>query len=289
MRNSSPGTVSKILWHFTGGPKWNEKKKRQNLRPKPAKDAYDSLTSILQSGELRLGSYQEVVRVVVPERRTFDRTERGYKVEKDVVEEIASVPVCCLADVPLIHLSYLAGRYGKFALGFHRDAVVAHGFNPVFYTLEDSGIVRSLYRGVSVLEYVDPLLLSWSADEVRNSVESLLTELELDDEPDLYGLDEIDNEARNIEAYVQLARTSFERFLAYVKTFRREEFGTIYCEREWRSVETFRFQPGALAMVVVPKRVGKTKYFDRLVGKSHRVRGLSRSVPIVPWEDLVEH
>jgi hypothetical protein len=32
---SSPGTVSKILWHFTGGPRWNEVEKRQEATPKP--------------------------------------------------------------------------------------------------------------------------------------------------------------------------------------------------------------------------------------------------------------
>jgi hypothetical protein len=35
-----PGTVSKILWHFTGGPTWNDKTKKQNTSPKPSKNAY---------------------------------------------------------------------------------------------------------------------------------------------------------------------------------------------------------------------------------------------------------
>jgi len=37
----TPGTVSKILWHFTGGPTWNTEKEKQNTTPKPANDAYE--------------------------------------------------------------------------------------------------------------------------------------------------------------------------------------------------------------------------------------------------------
>ena len=37
---SSPGTVSKILWHFTGGPRWNDVEKRQEKEPKSIEEAY---------------------------------------------------------------------------------------------------------------------------------------------------------------------------------------------------------------------------------------------------------
>ena len=31
--------LSKILWHFTGGPKWDTAKDRQEQRPKPMEEA----------------------------------------------------------------------------------------------------------------------------------------------------------------------------------------------------------------------------------------------------------
>ena len=37
---------------------------------------------------------------------------------------------CCLADIPIIHLGYHANRYGKIAIGYHRDAVLNVGFQP---------------------------------------------------------------------------------------------------------------------------------------------------------------
>ncbi len=63
----TPGRVSKILWHFTGGPTWSKRLKRQGSRPKRSSEAYANLVSILRSRELRLGEYREVVRVVLPE------------------------------------------------------------------------------------------------------------------------------------------------------------------------------------------------------------------------------
>ena len=42
----SPGSVSKILWHFTGGPKWNDQKKRQAKKQKPAAEAFENLCLI---------------------------------------------------------------------------------------------------------------------------------------------------------------------------------------------------------------------------------------------------
>src|SRR5438034_4943251 len=119
----SPGTVSKILWHFTGGPTWNVKTKRQNASPKASADAYDSLRSILRSRVLRLGRYREIVRVVLPERRQIDTETRRVRVLRNVSIDIESSPICCLSDIPAPHLRYHAYRYGRFAIGFHRDAV----------------------------------------------------------------------------------------------------------------------------------------------------------------------
>ena len=65
----SPGTVSKILWHFTGGPQWSQKLRKQKLRPKPPKQAYKALKKILSSKTLRVGGYREIIRKQTPRKR----------------------------------------------------------------------------------------------------------------------------------------------------------------------------------------------------------------------------
>jgi Putative abortive phage resistance protein AbiGi, antitoxin len=120
-----PGTVSKILWHFTGGPKWNSAKNRQGKLPRPASEAYTALLSILKSKQLRLGQYQEVVKVEVPEQKKLKPKANQPPASPSTkpatrIVEVKSARVCCIADIPVAHLSYQAKRYGKIAIGFHR-------------------------------------------------------------------------------------------------------------------------------------------------------------------------
>jgi hypothetical protein len=63
-------------------------------------------------------------------------------------------PVCCLADIPIIHLQFHSGRYGEMAVGFHRESVVNAGFTPVFYQLQDSDLARAI---VNVIDGFDIL------------------------------------------------------------------------------------------------------------------------------------
>lgn len=70
-----------------------------------------------------------------------------------------------------------------------------------------------------------------------------------------------------------------------------DEFDTIYCEREWRSLRTYHFQEydDAIAMIVLPRNEKRGKYFNDFVSKDAERLGLPRSIPIVPWEDLIEY
>ena len=281
----SPGTVSKILWHFTGGPTWNATEQRQNKRRKPDEKAYESLKGIISDKQLRIGQYKEVVNVIIPQRRSYDFKTKKFTTERDVPVKLTSAPVCCLADIPIIHLAYHAFRYGKFAIGFHRDAVVNHGFNPVFYTLPDTTIIRSVYEGFSQLKFADVNDIKFAVSDIENDVNNLDS-----DELDISNsLSEIEYGSDDIERYIDEAKDSFEQILAFIKTFDEDEFGSVYCEREWRSVESYRFDFDEIAMVVVPKNVGKRKYFQRLIARDAASIKLPRSIPIVPWEDLVEH
>jgi hypothetical protein len=281
----SPGTVSKILWHFTGGPTWNPEAKRQNKTPKPAGQAYKNLKAILQSRELRVGQYTEVVKVIVPERRKYNLKTRKVEIERNVPVELSAAPVCCLADIPIIHLAYHAYRYGKFAIGFHRDAVLRGGFNPVFYTLPSTRIIQSIYEGFSQLKFIDVSYITSAAWDIESEISNADS-----DEIDVSNsLSEIEMQASSIDDYVDNAKESFEQFLAFVKTFDKDEFGTIYCEREWRSLKTYQFNFDDVAMIVLPKKVGKSAFFSKFTTKDAETIGLPRSIPIVPWEDLLEH
>jgi len=70
--SDTPGTVSRILWHFTGGPRWDVVKNCQEPNPKPYDEAYKAFLSILRSKQLRVGQYHEVVKVVVPKLQEYD-------------------------------------------------------------------------------------------------------------------------------------------------------------------------------------------------------------------------
>jgi len=285
----SPGTVSRILWHFTGGPIWNSKSKKHRSTPKPASKAYENLKSILRSKEIHLGTYKEVVRAIIPKRRKFNPATKKIEVQKNVPVDIESSSICCLSDIPAPHLRYHAYRYGKFALGFHRDAVIRAGFNPVFYTLQDTPIVRSIYRGFSSLK-------SGDFETIYNAISTI--EMEISDTEDIYdnldidklgAISEIEFEVDSVENAISNASKSLQNLVAFVKSFEQNEFSTVYCEREWRSTKQYNFEIDNLAMIVLPKAVGDTKYYKDFVEKVAPRLRLPRRIPIVPWDDLIEH
>ena len=287
--DTSPGTVSKILWHFTGGPIWNVKEKRQSKKPKPATKAYKNLKSILRTRELRLGTYKEVVKVILPEKKIFNPETRKFEVHKNVPVDIESSSICCLSDIPAPHLRYHAYRYGKFAIGFHRNDIIRAGFNPVFYTLQDTPIVRSIYEGFSSLKYSDPDVIRFAATSIESEVsdiEDIYDDINIDVSDHIW---EIETEVESLEDSISNTKQSLEEFVAFVKTFDRSEFSTIYCEREWRSTEQYNFDIDEVAMIVLPKNIGGIQYFKNFVERVAPGIKLPRTIPIVPWDDLVEH
>lgn len=287
-----PGTVSRILWHFTGGPPWNSVENRQGSKPKPREEAYGALLSILKSRELLLGQYRELVKVDLPKLRRHNKQTRKMEQVKSTTVTMTSSQVCCLSDIPVAHLSYHAKRYGKFAIGFHRDAAVRHGFNPVFYTLHKSNVLRSVRRVFVRLRQAEGNSIDSIASDIGSIIQDL-EELECDGSGDVErnlgrSADELGDEARSLEEAVSSARKHFSEFLAFVKTFDNEEFSSIYCEREWRSTKSFAFTVDDLAMIVLPKGGSGTHYFNEFVDRGRSLK-LPRSIPVVPWEDLVEH
>ncbi|EMS79782.1 abortive infection system antitoxin AbiGi family protein [Desulfotignum phosphitoxidans] len=284
-----PGTVSKILWHFTGGPTWNDKTKKQNTSPKPSKNAYRNLNSILESRKLRVGTYKETVKVIIPKRRRFDLKTRQTIIEENVPVVITSSSVCCLSDIPAPHLRYHAYRYGKFAIGFYRDAIIKHGFNPVLYTLTDTSIVRSIYEGFSSFDFADPFQIKMSIDTINSAIDDAESEFENLNLSVSSEISDIEMEADKIESSIDDAKESLKKLVAFIKTFEKDEFSSIYCEREWRSTQQYNFDVKDVAMIVIPKVVSNTYYFNDFVDNVASMLSLPRRIPIVPWEDLIEH
>jgi Putative abortive phage resistance protein AbiGi, antitoxin len=286
---SSPGTVSKILWHFTGGPRWNEEKKRQEKRRKSVKEAYNALVGILKSRELRIGQYKEVVNVIVPHVRIRDPDTDKFEMHYNVPRTLVSAPVCCLADIPIMHLNYHADRYGRIAIGFHREAVIRTGFSPVFYQLHNSPVLQAIYNGFAELDEASSLNLEYDINSLGDDIDQLECEeghrIDGDGSSMVY---DSAGEANVIEHAVKAASESFDNLLAFVKSFEPNEFGTIYCEREWRSIQPLKFDYSDVSMITLPRNTCCGDHYDNFVEEARRLR-IPLNISIVAWDDLVEH
>jgi hypothetical protein len=270
---SSPGTVSKILWHFPGGPIWNGMDYRPSRKLKPTEDAYTATIGILESKELRLGKAAERLDVTLP---TVERIGIGpdkQHIYKEGTRAYLFSPVCCLADIPIMHLSYHEKRYGKIAIGFHRQSVIKAGFSPVFYQLQNSIALTALFQTILCLDFLGGMDPTYDFQEDVGPKESL------PDEPyDAF------NKRMKRDALTH-ARKHAAIAASFIKTFDDTEFDSIYTEREWRSISPFKFEYADVSMVVLPRVDG---YFERFVAESESI-GLRKTVSIVAWEDLVEH
>lgn len=275
---SRPGTVSKILWHFTGGPLWDNENNKQLKELKPTKKGYDALNSILYSHEIKVGNYAEIVKVIIPSKRFFDPKTQKHIVKENYPLTIKSAPVCCIADIPLQHIAYHSNRYGKIAIGFRRDSVLKAGFNPVMYTLENSDLINSIYKGYDAISDIEANI--WSIENECENLQSTLDEL--DEDIDTFSLyDEI----KYLEDANESATVGYSNILAFIKTFDESEFDTIYCEREWRSLDSFKFTVEDIAIIILPRNQDGFNFYEDFINNTN----LPRSITIAAWEDLIEH
>ncbi len=286
-QGSNPGTVSRVLWHFTGGPKWNDKLQRQENRPKEEKLAFEALCSILKDRTLRVGGYHECINVVLPEATIFDEKKKAFVKKKKHRLSIPTEKVCCVADIPIQHLGYHSTRYGKMAIGFHREAIVRAKFNPVLYTLSTEDLVGSLYGAIATLNSVDSGDLLDAAEAMGDNACLELTCPECDNEINLE--DDAHFETADVESAVDemltLSETALEGtklIASFVKTFDLSEFGTIYCEREWRSISPFKFTWSDVAMILLPRESDFLKKFHS------KNQTFPKTIPVIAWEDVVE-
>jgi hypothetical protein len=269
---SSPGTVSKILWHFTGGPIWDAVEKRQKTELKPAEQAYNALCGIIRSRELRIGNYREIIHFEVPWYQIVGPGSIIVDMSRKMPDIIESCPAVCVAEIPVMHLNYHAERYGKLAIGFHRDSIIQAGFSPVFYQLVGAMMLEKIHG-----------IYSMGKALAEDSTSSTKSQGDFGYHRDAKG-NWVPSEDPTIKC-VESLQENIQEFLAIVKSFKKEDIDTIYCEREWRAINPFKFSYNDVSMIVAPREGG---YFERFAAEAELL-SIPRTVPIVAWEDLVEH
>jgi hypothetical protein len=250
----NPGTVSKILWHFTGGPVWDKENNKQGKKLKPNSEAYTKLNSIISCQTVKVGSYHEVFRAENIEKIFLDyNVKTGAQIIGSKIKESEIVNtrnVCCLADIPLQHLEHHGLRYGKCAIGFYRDAAIRQGFNPVLYEVVSKASNNSFYKLYNLCEFLDEYI-------------NLNNKLDVD-----------------LNVVSNAIKRNYINCLAYVKTLYEEEMDCIFTEREWRSFNDFKFENDDVAMIILPKE-------DGIFEKGINELNVPKMIPIVAWEDVI--
>jgi hypothetical protein len=289
-----PGTVSKILWHFTGGPEWDNNLQKQKSKPKAKYKAYKNLCSILYEKEIKLGNYKEFVEGRPGQLITVPNKTKGtmnVKIEPNFTQKIESKKVCCLADIPIQHLSYHAYRYGNFAIGYHRHSVIKSKLNPVLYTLSDNDIINDFVTTLHSIATSNKNLAN-----IYDILNAFLNDLDsLNDKHvadfKIKHLNYLKENLGNLFLKLEDSNEILNSFLAYIKSFNIDEFNTIYCEREWRSLSSYIFEYKDIAMIVIPKgnNNASKNYFSDFITKKVTKLGIPREIPIIPWEDLLEY
>lgn len=255
--NIEPGMVSDVLWHFPGGPECR-KADGENADPSD-NDIFAIFTSILQSHQL-WANCAEQIQITLP----HVTTPTGKQLE-DVTCSVATSAVGCLAEIPRRYLHYHGQRYGCFGIGFRRDAALKHGFHPVLYTPQsptNAEVITSLWNAHSRLAATHysamvELARSLPDSEVINSPNFQLTAL-----------------CESVDPLITSLLSSVQRLASFVKTFTEDEFSTVYCEREWRSLDQFNFTDEDVVELVLPKAfIANDEHFPA-------------SVKVTAWEEL---
>jgi hypothetical protein len=251
-----PKTHSEILWHFTGGPKWNRKRNTQNKRNKRHEEALEILIKILESRTLQVGNYREVVKVKLPDLRVVNKKSGEIEICPRPDKTIATKAVCCVAEIHETELFHHALRYGKCGIGFKREALIRSGFNPVLYTLRDEDLVQKYFRAIAELETfceAQENEVFGNLDTMVEEANDIISDMSRDDfSREIQGAD-VEYPIKELFRSAYNAQEALQNLLAFLKTFDRSEFDSIYAEREWRSVKPFSFDWSHVAKIVAPE------------------------------------
>lgn len=287
-----PKTHSEILWHFTGGAQWNKKYRKQSKKLKPMSKSFEAFIGILKSQILRVGSYHEIINCTVLKDKSYNNKTNRFEIKNNVTRTVSTSPVCCVADIPLTELFHHAKRYGKIAIGFKRSSLIDTGFNPVFYTLHNAKIILNFYNAQNALQQSD-----CGIEDAISDIESSLSEIgcghtcdngnswEPDENHCSHDIDtsDLSSVADDVRGYMEEALSDLGNTLAFIKTFDRSEFDTIYSEREWRSIASFKFKWRDVAALILPEKNG---YYKKFVQTSSKSLKLPKSIKLYRWEDI---
>jgi len=157
-------------------------------------------------------------------------------------------PICCVAEIPIQHLNFHAEKYGKFALGFFREGLLKKKFRPVFYCLKEEDFVTPSF--FKLFEF-------WHDPELEKVM------------GDSY-----------MAKYLKW-RDIMGPIFSQVKTFYKNEFDSVYCEREWRCWGNFKFDEKDTAFIICPEI-----YRNKTLGK---LKNTYKNVPVISFESLIEN
>ncbi|MBI2985792.1 MAG: hypothetical protein HYY45_03385 [Deltaproteobacteria bacterium] len=215
--------ASEVLWHFVG-------------RGKSDHESYQILLSILRTG-LKVGEKNEF-KFVDPATNEI-QTLWGY-------------PVCCLADIPLKDLHIHAERYGRFAIGFHKESAISSNFNPVLYINQYSSV---FHHFILRRNEVEGYLERTNSDIAGKFQELLLLLGSVTKSGDLKA---------NPVAALMLDEMQLNNF---------------YYEREWRSIYNWDFQKDDVAILIMPDETLDDFRKDRKRGDLR----IDEDTPILPF------
>lgn len=143
----------------------------------------------------------------------------------------------------------------------------------MMYTLENTDLLNRIYHGYISLDDIHP-------DGTKSETKSIQNEI-----GEIFETTCLDMQLMWIEEAQMKIVESYETFLANIKTFNSREFDTIYCEREWRTTENFKFDINDIAIIILPNKEEGIACYDGFL----REISLPRTVTVARWEDLVEH
>ena len=216
--------TSEVLWHFAGRRKTDE-------------EQYYSLLSILKNG-LKVGEKNEEFKFIDPKNKKFVSLW-GY-------------PVSCLADIPLKDLLIHAERYGKYAIGFHKESAIDHEFMPVLYVNQFSGFFRRFI-------------------ELRNEIENYLKTADV----------EISNKFEELLLLLGSIAKSGNLKANPINDINWDDMqvNNFYYEREWRSLRDWDFRKNDVAIIILPDE--RIENFTKLRNQ-HDLR-IDESIPVLSF------
>lgn len=161
-------------------------------------------------------------------------------------------PVSCLADIPLKDLHIHAERYGRHAIGFHKESAINNNFHPVLYVNQYSSV---FHRFIELRNQIEDFLNTTNKEFAGKLQEFLLLLGSIAKSGDLKA-----NPVNDIN-WDQLQLNNF------------------YYEREWRSVYDWNFNKKDVAIIIIPDEKISEFARDRKSNESK----VDDTIPILPF------